>query len=80
MTSLKITPLHPSLGAEISGIDLSRPIDAPMREALSRALADHLALVFRNQTLTPSQYLAAASAFGPPMEHTTRSTTCRSSR
>src|SRR5262245_5563939 len=68
MTSLKITPLHPSIGAEISGIDLSRPIDAPMRQALSQALADHLALVFREQTLTPSQYLAAASAFGPPME------------
>src|SRR5262245_14707823 len=67
MTSLKITPLPPSLGAEISGIDLSRPIDAPTREALSRALADHLALVFRDQTLTPTQYLAAASAFGPPM-------------
>jgi len=68
MTALKITPLHPSLGAEISGIDLSRPNDAPTREALSRALADHLALVFRDQRLTPSQYLAAASAFGPPME------------
>ncbi len=33
MGSLKIAPLHPSLGAEISGIDLSRPIDAPTREA-----------------------------------------------
>ena len=68
MGSPKIAPLHPSLGAEISGIDLSRPIDAPTREALSQALADHLALVFRGQTLTPDQYLAAASAFGPPME------------
>jgi alpha-ketoglutarate-dependent taurine dioxygenase len=68
MGPLKIAPLHSSLGAEISGVDLSRPIDAPTCEALSRALADHLALVFRGQTLTPAQYLAAASAFGPPME------------
>ena len=65
---MKTTPLHPSLGAEISGVDLSRPIDASTREALSRALADHLALVFRDQTLTPARYLAAASVFGPPME------------
>ncbi len=68
MASLTITPLHPSLGAEIGGIDLAGPIDTHTRQALSRALADHLALVFRGQTLTPAQYLAAASAFGPPME------------
>jgi taurine dioxygenase len=67
MNPLTITLLHPSLGAEIAGVDLSRPIDEPTRQALSRALADHLALVFRDQALTPAQYLAAASAFGPPM-------------
>jgi taurine dioxygenase len=67
MTSLRLMPLHPALGAEVGGVDLARPIDAPIREALSRALADHLALVFRDQALTPEQYLAAAAAFGPPM-------------
>jgi taurine dioxygenase len=68
MAALKVTPLHPVIGAEVAGIDLSRPLDADSRQALSRALADHLALVFREQTLTPEQYLTAASAFGPPME------------
>jgi len=68
VSELRITPLHPSLGAEVSGVDWSRPIDELTRQALSRALADHLALVLRDQTLTPAQYLAAASAFGPPME------------
>src|SRR5436189_5528074 len=68
MAQLRITPLHPSLGAEVAGVDLSAPIDEPIRQELNRALADHLALVFRNQSLTPAQYLAAASAFGPPME------------
>src|SRR5439155_26677626 len=68
MTTLKITPLHPSLGAEVAGVDLSKPIDAPTRQTLDRALADHLALVLRDQSLTPAQYLAAASVFGPPME------------
>ena len=66
--TLGITSLHPSLGAEITGVDLSKPVDQATREALARALADHLALVFRDQTLTPTQYLAAASVFGPPME------------
>src|SRR5256885_2347954 len=68
MAHFQITPLHPSLGAEIAGVDLSAPIDEPTRHALTRALADHLALVFRGQSLTPVQYLAAASIFGPPME------------
>ena len=68
MAELTITPLHPVLGAEVSGVDLSRPVDEPTRDALVRALADHLALVFRAQSLTPSQYLAATSLFGPPME------------
>ncbi|MGH6689465.1 MAG: TauD/TfdA dioxygenase family protein [Gammaproteobacteria bacterium] len=68
MAALTVTPLHPSLGAEVAGVDLSQPIDEGTRQALSRALADHLALVFHDQTLTPPQYLAAAAAFGPPME------------
>jgi len=68
MAELRITPLHPSLGAEVVGVDLSAPIDEPTRLTLTRALADHLALVFRDQSLTPAQYLAAAAVFGPPME------------
>ncbi len=68
MTPFQITPLHPSLGAEVAGVDLGKPVDEPIRQALVRALADHLALVFHGQSLTPVQYLAAASLFGPPME------------
>src|SRR5215475_4704837 len=68
MTELRITPLHPTLGAEVAGVDLSRPLHEATRRELDRALAEHLALVFRDQSLTPAQYLAAASAFGPPME------------
>jgi taurine dioxygenase len=68
MASVKISPIHPSLGAEVAEVDLSAPLDEPTRRALNQALADHLALVFHDQTLTPAQYLAAASVFGPPME------------
>ena len=68
MTGLRITPLHSALGAEVAGVDLAAPIDETTQHELSRALADHLALVFRGQSLTPAQYLAAATAFGPPME------------
>ena len=67
MTEMAIRAVHPSLGAEVSGIDLAAPVDAATRDALSRALAEHLALVFHDQMLTPEQYLAAAGIFGPPM-------------
>src|SRR5262245_40924415 len=68
MTELQITPLHPTLGAEATGVNLSRPLAEPTRDALNRALAEHLARGARGQSLTPEQYLAAASIFGPPME------------
>ena len=68
MAQIRITPLHAALGAEVAGVDLGAPIGEPTRNALTRALADHLALVFHDQSLTPAQYLAAASVFGPPME------------
>src|SRR5499433_4340448 len=68
MTELRITPLHPTLGAEVAGVALSRPLHEATRREIDRALAEHLALVFHDQTLTPVQYLAAASVFGPPME------------
>jgi taurine dioxygenase len=67
MEQLTIRCLHPKIGAEVTGVDFSKPIDEPTRSALSTALAEHLALVFPDQTLTPEQYLAAANAFGPPM-------------
>ncbi len=67
MAKMAIRTLHPSLGAEISGVDLAQPLGADTRDALSRALAEHLALVFHDQSLTPEQYLSAATVFGPPM-------------
>jgi taurine dioxygenase len=67
MSIWTLMPLHQSLGLAVIGIDLSEPIDAETGETLSRLLAEHLVLVFPDQTLTPEQYLAAARAFGPPM-------------
>src|SRR5262250_2905942 len=67
VTELRIRRLHPSLAAEVGDLDLAAPIGEGTRLALSRALAEHLALVFRDQSLTPDQYLSAASIFGPPM-------------
>ena len=65
--SIAITPLSDTIGAEVTGLDLSGPADPADTETLDRALADHAVLVFRGQLLEPEQFLAAGQRFGTPM-------------
>ena len=67
MPDLTVTKLNPSLGAEVSGVDLHGPVDAETKAALSTILSEHLVLVMRGQRFTPPEYLAVAGAFGPLM-------------
>ncbi|MGH7037029.1 MAG: TauD/TfdA dioxygenase family protein [Stellaceae bacterium] len=62
-----LMPLSQSLGVEVRGIDLTEPVEAEIGAALLEALAVHLVLVFRNQSLMPEQYVQAARIFGAPM-------------
>jgi taurine dioxygenase len=59
-----IRPITPLLGAEIEGLDLSRPLDAPTIAALEKAIVDWKVLVFRDQPLTDDQHVAFARQFG----------------
>jgi taurine dioxygenase len=59
--------LTPGLGAEITGLDLSKGVDADTRAALNQALARHAVLVFRDQSMDPAQFSAAGEVFGPLM-------------
>ena len=43
LTTIDIRPLSASLGAEIHGIDLARPLDAEAFARVERAFLDHLA-------------------------------------
>lgn len=63
-----LTPLTETTGALIEGVDLSRPIDPQTAQFLNEALAAHVVLLFRKQSLPPDRLLQAASLFGPPME------------
>jgi taurine dioxygenase len=65
---MKVTPLSPHIGAEVTGIDLREPVDAETRRRLNAAVVEHVALVVRDQDFTPEQYLSAVSLFGEPME------------
>ncbi|MGV6477113.1 TauD/TfdA dioxygenase family protein [Azotobacter vinelandii] len=57
-------PQMPDFAAEVD-IDLSRPLDEPVREELRQALRDFEVLFLTPQELTPEQHLKLASVFGP---------------
>jgi len=67
--ALDVRPVAGALGAEIHGVDLSRPLAPATVAALRAALLEHGVIFFRGQTLTPAQQLAFARAFGEPMEY-----------
>jgi taurine dioxygenase len=62
--SIKVTPLSPACGAEISGVDLTRPLSKATVEAIRDAWNEHLVLVFRGQTVSQELQLQFASYFG----------------
>ncbi len=65
---LKVTPLTRILGAEVTGIDLSQPVDEATRRALNDEWVKHAVLAIRDQHLTPAQFAAAARLFGEILE------------
>ena len=66
---LKATPINPSIGAEISGVDLSKPISAALFAELDAALAEYQVLVFRDQQLTNEHHKSFGRMFGTLHSH-----------
>lgn len=66
--TLSVKPLTSILGAEVTGIDLSQPMDEQTERALYNAWIDHAVLVIRDQHLTPPQFADAARIFGDILE------------
>jgi alpha-ketoglutarate-dependent taurine dioxygenase len=67
--ALVIRALQPSIGAEISGVDLSRPISDTTRDQIKKVLLDYKVVFFRNQELTTEQHAAFAGRFGTLYTH-----------
>jgi taurine dioxygenase len=64
-----VEPVAGALGAEISGLDLSQPLSDDTILALRRAWLEHLVLFFRDQPLSPAQFLALGRRFGEVIEY-----------
>jgi len=63
------------LGAEITGLDLSRPLPAGVVDDLKRQHAEHGVLVFPNQDLTSDQFMNFGRHFGELTVHPFSSST-----
>ncbi|MGA0840193.1 MAG: TauD/TfdA dioxygenase family protein [Pseudomonadales bacterium] len=63
-TDFRIHPLSPTIGAEVSGVDLRAGLSAPELATIKQALLDWKVLFFRDQDITTDQHLAFARLFG----------------
>ncbi|MSO75866.1 MAG: taurine dioxygenase [Alphaproteobacteria bacterium] len=61
---IEVRPIAGALGAEISGVDLAKPLDNRTFAEIHQALLDNLVIFFRDQTLTPDQHKAFGRRFG----------------
>jgi alpha-ketoglutarate-dependent 2,4-dichlorophenoxyacetate dioxygenase len=63
--AIEVTPLHPTLGARISGVDLTRPVMPAAFAEIEAAFSRHGILVFPGQPVSDEQQLAFSRLFGP---------------
>lgn len=60
------------MAAEVTGLNLSRPLDAALRDRIYAAFLKYRLLVFRCQKLTKQQQVTFTEQFGPLERHTAR--------
>jgi taurine dioxygenase len=62
--TIRVEKLTPAVGAEVGGVDLSRPIEDVQLAEIKRALTESLVIFFRDQDLSPARHLAFGRLFG----------------
>ena len=61
---IAVEPISPIIGAEISGVDLSKPLDDETFQDIHDAWMTHLAIFFRDQRMTVEQHKDFGRRFG----------------
>jgi taurine dioxygenase len=65
----EVTPLASALGAEVKGLNLSKPVDEETQARLRQAWLKHLVLLFRGQQLSAGDMIAFSKRFATPHTH-----------
>jgi taurine dioxygenase len=66
---IEVTRYAGGLGAEVTGVDLSRPLEDAVLAEIRLAWLEHLVLFLRDQQISPDDQLAFARYFGSEMEY-----------
>jgi taurine dioxygenase len=66
---MEIIPTGGALGAEIRGVDVTKPLAPTDVTELEEAVLRHLLLLFRDQTLTEEEQVRFSRYFGHPEPH-----------
>ena len=61
---LEVIPLSKHIGAELRGLDLSKPLGEADVAAINKAWLDHIVILFRGQKLTQEDQLRLTGYFG----------------
>jgi alpha-ketoglutarate-dependent sulfate ester dioxygenase len=67
--TITVRPLQPTIGAEIGGVDLSRPLSTAARDEIKAAVVQYKVVFFRDQDVDRDQQAAFARRFGPLYVH-----------
>jgi len=65
MSAFALRPFTPAIGAEVTGVDLSRPLDDATFARIKDAWHRHLVLVFRDQRLSDPELEHFSARLGP---------------
>jgi taurine dioxygenase len=69
MSEFAVQRVAGALGAEIRGVDLARDLGESLAARIRQVFLEHGVIFFRNQDLTPAQFLRFAQAMGEPVEY-----------
>ena len=66
---MDVRRLGAALGAEVRGVDLSRPLDPATVQAIRAAFLEHIVLTIRDQSVPPAAQIAFTQHFGDVEPH-----------
>ena len=70
--TMNVRRLSEIMAAEVTGVDLSKPLTPKLKEAILDAFLEHHLLAFRDQKLSPEQQHAFTLNFGEIEDHVAR--------
>lgn len=66
---IKVKPISPRIGAEISNLDLTQPLSKKQIDEVKKAFIEFGAIFFRDQKISWDEQIRLASEFGPLGKH-----------